>query len=387
MRSHTFLLLLSSALAAQAGPQATFQSIDINTNNNPRGYWEFLPAEYHVQTEQRFPLVIFFHGLGEGGNGSTDLHEVLLHGPPKLVNDNVQSNVFVNNQAIMLAPQVTNNTWWNDNHIRPFLDYALSHYRVDELRIYFTGLSAGSSGINDFMDDDPQAHQITATTVAAVRGVVSLEGGGYLSAMVPYWGLTARGDASNTLINSVNNLAGFLNGNTPTDVMATYPNQDINRTAVYDQHNTQAWTWYDGIDSRTDVNPKITLYPGSSHFTWAATYNNNDVWDWLFAQVKPTLEVQSPVANQLYVASQPIDFTAHSMTSNGQPITDISWSSSLDGYLGAGNDVQFSLSVGIHELEVMAVDDGYRGQLQSLTIEVVETLGDEIFVDGFEGIN
>ncbi len=386
MRGVVFILLLMCWQNVWAGEQATFQSVDIGTDGAPRGYWEFLPADYHANPDEQFPLLIFFHGLGEGGNGSTDLPEVLLHGPPKLVNANVQNNVFVTHNAIMLAPQVTNNTWWNNNHIRPFLNYALNQYRVDELRIYFTGLSAGSSGINDFMDDDADAHQITAVTVVAVRGVISLAGGGYLSSMVPYWGLTARGDASNTLINSVNNLAGFLNNSTPTDVMATYPNQDINRTAVYDHQNTQAWTWYEGINLLTHVNPKITLYPGSSHFTWEMTYNNEDVWNWLFSQVKPTLDIQSPVANQSYVSSSPVVLSATSLDHQLEPVTNLGWSSSLDGYLGHGSGLLADLSTGSHVIEVTALDHGYRGHIKSIPIEVIETTEDIIFMDGFDAI-
>ncbi len=380
MRKRTLLLFLIVSFQSMAG-SPTFNSIPINSDGNSRGYWEFLPEGYGIDANEKYPVVIFFHGLGEGGNGDSDLHEVLIHGPPKIINANLSDNVFVDNNAIMLAPQVTNNTWWNDGHIRPFLDYVIEKYQVDENRIYFTGLSAGSSGINDFLDDDPQAHQIAATTVLAVRGVVTLPGGGYLAELVPYWGLTAIGDASNTVINSVNNLAGFLNNNMATDVMDTYPGSQMDRTAYYEIGS--GWVWQEGVDAISEVSPKVTLYPGSSHFTWEMTYNNVAVWNWLFSQVKPSVTVSSPTDGSSYLLSDSVEMNADVIDMHGQPVAQYSWSSSIDGFLGSG-DLLITLSEGIHTIEVIAIDSGQRGKIQQIEIEIIDGIDELIYLNGFE---
>ena len=37
------------------------------------GYFEYLPQGYNSNTWQSYPLIIFIHGIGEEGNGTSDL--------------------------------------------------------------------------------------------------------------------------------------------------------------------------------------------------------------------------------------------------------------------------------------------------------------------------
>lgn len=275
---------LTPCLALKA--DSSFQAVPIGTDGAPRGYWEFLPNSYQENPEQDHPVVFFFHGLGEGGNGTTDLNKVLRNGPPEILNNaNHQLNgLFNDRNVIVLSPQVTAQTFWNDGHIRPFLDYALGHYRIDPSRIYFTGLSAGSSGIHDFLNDDPNATQLAGALTVAVRGKVNETTGAAAGAEVPYWALTSIGDASRgTAVSSVDAIAGHLQGTGPTDVMANYPGRrDTTRTATFDLD--EGWTWTDGVNPSQDDSLKLTLYPGGAHNSWDRTYNNVDTWNWLLAQ-------------------------------------------------------------------------------------------------------
>src|SRR5882672_4196281 len=50
------------------------------------GYWEYLPP--HYGNGALYPLLVFRHGVGENGNGTTDLKNVAVHGPPKLIEAN-----------------------------------------------------------------------------------------------------------------------------------------------------------------------------------------------------------------------------------------------------------------------------------------------------------
>src|ERR1041384_664220 len=54
-------------------------------NDAGLGYYEYLPAGY--ETGAQFPLIVFFHGRGECGDGNTDLPKVLSQGVPKLINN------------------------------------------------------------------------------------------------------------------------------------------------------------------------------------------------------------------------------------------------------------------------------------------------------------
>ena len=378
------MLCFLAADVTAGQPEPTFTAIDINTHGSPRGYWEYLPTAYLQNPTEKRPVVIFFHGLGEGGNGTTDLHEVLEHGPPAIANDSNHPlhSLFNDHDTIMLAPQITNNTWWNNIHIRDYLNFVLSHYPVDERRLYLTGLSAGSSGIHNFMNNQPLAEHITAITTSALRGRVFTDEGGYLAALVPYWALTARGDAFSSASNTVNALAAFHAQNPAGDVLDDYPGQDQNYTGSFDP--ATGWVWNSGFDAAAGFNPRITVYPGSSHATWTQTYNSTTVWNWLFSQVKPDVSIQTPVDQAVMTQSEIPVFSATAMDVDVNVISNIQWYSSIDGSIGHGASIQPNLSLGMHQIEVLAIDDHFRGMRKQLSIEVVSDLPDLIFMNGFE---
>jgi predicted peptidase len=41
---------------------------------------------------------------------------------------------------------------------------------------------------------------------------------------------------------------------------------------------------------RRQGNVKFTVYPDALHDAWTATYDNPEVWEWLFAQKRPSKE-------------------------------------------------------------------------------------------------
>src|ERR1700716_1419593 len=75
---------------------------------NSHGYYEYLPEGYN-SGNLTYPLMIFLHGYGEIGNGSSALPMILINGVPKLINDGLFPNSFtVNSQTyrfIVISPQ------------------------------------------------------------------------------------------------------------------------------------------------------------------------------------------------------------------------------------------------------------------------------------------
>ena len=55
-------------------------------SDNCFGFYRALPARYD-STSKKYPLLIFLHGSGEMGNGTTDLPLVLRNSVPKLINN------------------------------------------------------------------------------------------------------------------------------------------------------------------------------------------------------------------------------------------------------------------------------------------------------------
>src|SRR5437879_10678894 len=49
-------------------------------------YLIYLPKDYDAQSKKRWPLMLFLHGAGERG---TNIAKVAVHGPPKLVKQEI----------------------------------------------------------------------------------------------------------------------------------------------------------------------------------------------------------------------------------------------------------------------------------------------------------
>jgi len=68
----------------------------------PNGYLEYLPAGYDGTAA--VPLLVFWHGIGEDGNGTSDLGNVTAWGPPKVIANDGWDN---SRPFIVLSPQYT----------------------------------------------------------------------------------------------------------------------------------------------------------------------------------------------------------------------------------------------------------------------------------------
>jgi len=103
-------------------------------------YLLHLPETYET-SEQSWPLMLFLHGAGERGD-SLDL--VTKHGPPQIVQH--QSDF----PFILISPQCPKKDWWTNSYqiefLSKLLDDVVQKYRVDQDRIYVTGLSMGGYG-------------------------------------------------------------------------------------------------------------------------------------------------------------------------------------------------------------------------------------------------
>ena len=220
------------------------------------GYYEYLPQGYWNNAEEKFPLIIFVHGIGEYGNVTSDLGKVLVHGTPKQINNGSFPTSFnVNGQNfkfIVLAPQFTG--WAAYIQMNDVINYAVSHYKVDLNRIYLTGLSMGGGCIWEYAGYS----QEYASRVAAI---------------VPVCG------ASSATTDKINHIA----------------NSDL---AVWATHNlgdgtvgvAATNTYIDGINAAP--NPptplaKKTIFPVNGHDAWSQTYNLSfkengyNVYEWM----------------------------------------------------------------------------------------------------------
>lgn len=220
------LLLLASFGILTAGAQQTPKKHVIETD-----YLLYLPQGYDQNdTTRQWPVVVFLHGAGETG---TDLEKVKTHGPPKMI---AAGHQF---PAIVVSPQVRSYGWKPDRLIELVQD-VMQTYRTDPERIYLTGISMGGFGTWQTAQEYP----------------------GFFAAIIPICG-----------------------GGNPEK--------------MYTLANTPVWCFHGEKDNIVSVdqskqsmealrkfNPdaKLTLYPEAFHDSWTETYDNPEVFDWLFAQ-------------------------------------------------------------------------------------------------------
>lgn len=363
----------------------SWRPVEIGTEGNQyNGYWEFLPLAHRLDPTEKLPLVIFHHGFGEGGDGllagpgeGTDnkLDDVLVTAIPQFLNNPGHwLYTYLNTQkVIVLCPQTKAGTWWNAVSVSRFVEFAKASYPVDTNRIYLTGLSAGSSGIADYINQFAQSTELAAVLLSAVRGQLDTTNGSMRGRYIPLWALTAIGDASITAERSVNRIAGRLLNSADTHVRGNYPGASTTRTASFNLQT--GWTWEDGVvPEGTGNHPKFTLYPGDDHGTWNTTYGNISVWKWLLEQVKPEVVITSPNDGISINVSQPLALHAIALDKDGAALNDaaFSWSSDKDGVIGTAPNVTVSaLSLGTHVITCAAIDDDLRLGVADITVEVL----------------
>jgi len=113
-------------------------------------YLLYLPDNYD-KTEKEIPLLLFLHGRGES-NGP--LSKVKVWGPPRMIERGDKL------PYIVVSPQCPRENRWTDESQQTGLIKLLDHiektYRVDNDRVYLTGLSLGGYGSWRLAADHPE---------------------------------------------------------------------------------------------------------------------------------------------------------------------------------------------------------------------------------------
>ena len=194
-------------------------------------YLVYLPTDY--EKKDSWPLLLFLHGAGERGD---DLELVKKHGPPKLIE---QGKPF---PFVVVSPQCPMDGWWSTKPLElvALLDEIVAKYKIDQDRIYLSGLSMGGFG----------TWMLAAYAPDRFAAIVPVCGGGErLMARrlthLPVWAFHGAKDQvvplgrSEEMVDALKKLHG-------------------------------------------DV--KLTVYPEAGHDSWTATYENPEVYEWLLQQ-------------------------------------------------------------------------------------------------------
>lgn len=241
----TFCLLFLFAL--QASAQQTFRT----TKPSVIGYLEYLPKDY-ASNSNKYPVVIFLHGIGERGANSTNpatletsIASITKLGPPK------HAKAGADFPFIMISPQLKNNYGnWPLSYIMEVINHAKTYLRIDEKRIHITGLSLGGGGAWSIAQDSPQLFASLSPICGGYNSTAKAPN--IAKENIPVWAFHGDADPTVGLSKSVN-MVNAINNSSPTP------------------------------------NPRalMTIYPGVKHNAWdkaydpSHSYHNPNVYEWM----------------------------------------------------------------------------------------------------------
>ncbi len=266
------LLLFSLFFSCISYSQQVAKSLTA-ANGQKIGFYQYTPTDYNASV--KYPLIIFLHGSGEVGNGTSDLSKVLNQGIPRLINQGANMkftnpNNGVQSTFLVLSPQLSTQYGnWQDFYTDEMLKYAKANLSIDENRIYLTGLSLGGGGTWRYASSDSN-HSKTLAAISPIAGTGETQ---------QYFCWIA-----------------------------------YNRTAVWAFHdmddgtvpvgNTQyAQIQLDNCDpNKTEVR-QFTYYPNGGHNAWDRAYDmghgvqNPNLYEWFLMNPRKGPDAQKPVAN------------------------------------------------------------------------------------------
>jgi predicted peptidase len=189
-------------------------------------YLLYLPRDYEKQ--DKWPLLLFLHGSGERGD---DIERVKVHGPPRLI---AAGKEF---PLIVVSPQCPELRTWHPLELKALLDDLVQRYKVDQDRIYLTGLSMGGSGTWMLAMNFPER----------------------FAAIAPICG---RGDPD-----GAKRIAHL-------PIRVFHGAKDEAVPLEYSQKMVDAL-------QKIDADVQLTVYPEAEHDSWTETYDNPGFYEWL----------------------------------------------------------------------------------------------------------
>ncbi|HRO48415.1 hypothetical protein, partial [Agriterribacter sp.] len=217
--------------------QKTQKAVTANVHAQIGGFYESLPVDYASNPTKKYPVLIFLHGVGELGNGTTQLPLVLKNAIPKLLNAGTFPASFTvggeKHSFIVISPQFKASSGQIEA-IQAMIDYCIQHYRVDASRIYLTGLSLGGKRSWDFPASTKDRANMLAAITLVCSGASGTKSGiaNITDARLPMWFLNNSGDPYISLPKAQDLLSSV-------NALISSPKAKI---TVFQQNGHDAWT-------------------------------------------------------------------------------------------------------------------------------------------------
>lgn len=220
-------------------------------------YLMYYPQDYDRDTSARWPLVLFLHGAGERGE---DLNKLKFHGPAMKIEQGEHYPFLV------ISPQLDSEHWeWEPTRLFDLVRSVVKENRVDQERIYVTGLSMGGFGTWKMIAEYPNYF----------AAALPICGGGdpetaWKMKFIPIWTVHGQKD----------NIVPIASTERIVEAVKKY-NPDI----------------------------KFTVYPDIYHDSWVPVYDSSEWYEWLLSHKRfHFTEQEVPVSElEAYVGEYEVD--------------------------------------------------------------------------------
>jgi predicted esterase len=256
----------------------------IGSTDFSRGFYEYLPPSYSA-TGAPSPLLLFFNGYGENGDGTPEgLSNMLFAGIPRYINvggwstdrpfvvlshqhveepggfdfsscDGVPWGGSCNMQVQHDLDNVPPAFCTTPDEVDDFIDYAVAHYNVDPTRVYLTGLSCGAYGVWEYLAKYHDDLQVAAAVPIAGDGRPAFAPSYCDIGATPVWAFHGALD------DTVDPLGSIVPMTALADCAIVPPDQ-----------------------------AKLTVYPDRDHNSWDPAYggaNGDDIYSWMLGFSNP----------------------------------------------------------------------------------------------------
>ncbi len=359
------LLLLFISIISYSNTYSQKQTVSpvyTNVSANIKAYYESLPVDYAANPSKKYPLIVFLHGVGELGAGtSATLPKVKANsGLAKLIDKGGFPTKFTvggkDYSFIVIAPQFSTQSNYTQS-IDDLLAHVKAKYRVDVNRIYLTGLSMGGGMAHDYGSQ-------RASTIAAILPIcpafspTQAKAEAMANAKLPVWITVNSGDSKQYPTNAKDAIAKLK--------------------ALY----------------TTSTTPWITVFEKSGHDAWTKTYDPTfkqggyNVYEWMLLHARsivsePAVTTGPPTAkagvNQtitLPTSTASLDASG-SAAASGASISSYVWSKVSGPAVGAITSASAAkttatglTTAGTYVFEVKVTDNKGKSATARVTISV-----------------
>lgn len=209
------------------------------------GYLEYLPKGYSGN-KNNYPVLISLHGISERGTTSKDANTVKAS-VQKVANVGMAKYIKQGAQYsfIVISPQLKSSYGtWPANYVMDVVNHVKKTLRIDESRIYITGLSLGGFGVWTTISEYPEV--FAAAVPVCSGGNSPSKACGIASKKVPIWAF--HGDKDNVV--SANVTIRMVNA-------------------------------VNGCNPKPSPLAKTTIFPGMGHSIWDRVYKETNALNWM----------------------------------------------------------------------------------------------------------